>query len=145
MAPNLWAENPEIFVRNCVIRVNNTLNFEEKLRESRKFWKCASMPFFFNPKDTNKSTSNLVARDDSVLKTLLPTLLNMKKTKQKKHIASKISSSKTITSIKQRNENKRVEIMKTKSSIINVLNPTITGENNEIPRKDYGLIRTTKK
>lgn len=96
------------------------------LREAKKDKNCARIRDSTLTKDRSKSDSNFCARSVKFAKITAPSELNKKKTKLKKHSASKISSLKTINSKKQRIENKKREARKKISNIEKKRKTTIT-------------------
>ena len=76
--------------------------------------------FLLELNEINKSDSNLDARELKLSETETDNVLKQKKIKQKKHNAKRISSLKTINSIKQSTENKNKKPIKTMSNIIKI-------------------------
>jgi hypothetical protein len=88
-----------------------------KFNENRKVLKFCWIFVFSELNDCSRSDSNFTARDVKFSKILAPTLLNIKKTKEKKHKANKISSSKTTISKKHKTENEKNDTIKNMSNI----------------------------
>jgi hypothetical protein len=70
------------------------------------------------PNENNNSDSNLLARSSKLSKTVLDNVLKLKKMKEKKQSANKISSLKTINSMKHKTE----KINKNKIKVISSIN-----------------------
>jgi hypothetical protein len=87
-------------------------HFETIPREALRLSASLTAASLDKLKDTNSSSSNLLARELKVSKTLSPSALKLKKIKLKKHNANRISSLKTIISKTHKMEATKTTIIK---------------------------------